>query len=113
MVVRRSRALQLAHAATATSAVAWAFTSYKNNWLNIGGGAGDVNFWLMSGDLACWSFVACWCALLVVTKLSSKCFRPDWRITSICWGAAVLLPPAVMFTADWLFHLGFPPPPPM
>ena len=111
MVVRLSRAFQLAHFAAATAAVAWAFTSYKYNWLNVGGGMGDVDFWIVLGDIACWTFFGCWIALLVVTQLSSKRVRPDWRLRALSWAAAVLLPPAVMFGASWVFHLGFPLPP--
>jgi ammonia channel protein AmtB len=44
MADRLLRAIQLSHAAAAAAAVAWAFTSYKYNRLNVGGRYGGRRF---------------------------------------------------------------------
>ena len=108
-----ARGLGFAHLVVATSAVLWAYTSYKYNWLNVGGGTGDVDFWIVAGDIASFSFLGAWLSLLVVTASNSKALFPTFKGRAACWLLAIGLPVVIFFLADWFFHRGFPPPPPM
>ena len=74
-----ARGLGFAHLIVATLAVLWAYTSYKYNWLNIGGGVGDIDFWIVTGNIASYSFLGAWLSLLVITAFNSKTLFPTFK----------------------------------
>jgi multisubunit Na+/H+ antiporter MnhB subunit len=108
-----ARGLGFVHLIVAALAVLWAYTSYKYNWLNIGGGIGDIDFWIVTGNIASYSFLGAWLSLLVITAFNSKALFPTFKAKVVSWLLAIGLPVVTVFLADWFFHRGFPPPPPM
>lgn len=109
----RLRTLLLAHAAAVVFDTAWAYTSYKYNLLNVGGGVGEVDRWMRLGDIAMYAFLVSWLVLAGFTAWYLRRPRPSWPLRILASSAAVLLPLALMFMASWLLHFGFPPPPPI
>lgn len=107
------RSLQLAYLIVLTLDVCWGYTSYKYNWLNVGGGKGDVNFWIIAGEIATYAFFGSWLGLLVLTGIGSRIIFSTWQARGISWFLAIALPIGTAFAADWFFHRGFPPAPPM
>jgi hypothetical protein len=97
--------LIVAHVMTAAFAVGWAYTSHEYDCLNIGPCVGDLGYWIKLGDIALVSFFASWATLLFATLVHSvrgACVVPG----VLAWVAAFLLPPTVLFSANWLFNLG-------
>ena len=108
-----ARGFGFVHLVVATLAVLWAYTSYKYNWLNVGGGTGDIDFWIVAGDIAWFSFLGSWLLLLVTTAFSSKALFLTFKGRAASWLLAIGMPVVIFFLADWFFHRGFPPLPPM
>jgi hypothetical protein len=105
--------LKLAYFIVLTLDVCWGYTSYKYNWLNVGGGTGDVNFWIIAGEIATYAFFASWLGLFVLTGINSRNTFSTWWSRGISWLLAIALPINTAFAADWFFHRGFPTAPPM
>jgi hypothetical protein len=51
--------------------------------------------------------------LLVTTAFSSKALFLTFKSRAASWLLAIGMPVVIFFLADWFFHRGFPPPPPM
>lgn len=90
---------------TSAFAAVWAYTSHKYDCFNIGPCVGDVDYWINLGDFAVIASLASWMALLVSTVVYSKMAKRPLTIACV-WLVAILLPPAVLFSASWLFNLG-------
>jgi len=104
--MKRSLALPVIalHLLTAGAAIGWMYASHKYDCFNIGPCVGDVDYWINFGDFASIALLAWWVALLALTAMYSK---RSTRSTGIyAWSTAILLPPAVLCLASWLFNLG-------
>jgi hypothetical protein len=92
-------------------AVVWAYASYMYNWLNVGGGVGDVDFWDSLSGAVPYMALASWVCLMRVTfSLRSK-LSSSASIRTLACCASVAVAPMLLVAADWFFHRGFPKPP--
>ena len=107
------RSLRYAYLIVVLLAIAWAYTSHMYNWLNVGGGEGNVTLWIIAGEVATYSCMVSWLGLLLMTGFSAKSLFPKLLARTVSWTFAICIPVIVFFTAAWFFHLGFPRPPPM
>lgn len=87
------------------TAVAWVYTSHKDDCLNVGPCKGDVDFWIWLGDVAFYSFTGTWITLLMLT-----CFVSKNAITKrgqvITWSVAFLIPIASLVAAFYVIDYG-------
>lgn len=97
--------LALLHILALACAVGWAFASHKYDCFNVGPCRGNVNFWITLGDVAFYSFLGSWVALLACTALWSRQFKGAGA-SALVWFIAAMLPPVAMLTSSWLFNLG-------
>jgi len=104
-MTRSAVAIVALHLLTSVFAAVWAYTSHKYDCFNIGPCVGDVDYWVNLGDFAVTASFASWAALLVSTAVYSRLANQALAI-ACAWVAAILLPPAVLFSASWLFNLG-------
>jgi hypothetical protein len=89
--------------------IAWAFTAYKYNWLNVGGGESEFKeLWIIVSGVVPYIALGIWLIVLGLVVIV------DWR-RSRSVGARIsraiitlLLTPIMFFIADWYFHIGFP-----
>ena len=93
------------HLLTAASAVGWAYTPHKYDCFNIDPCVGDIDYWINFGNFVVVASLASWAALLVSTAVHSRQASRALAIAS-AWIVAILLPPALLFSASWLFNLG-------
>jgi hypothetical protein len=87
--------------------VAWAYVSYRNNMLNVGGGTGSVDFWYHSSSVA-YGFIALWAGVLLALLIVG--FVRRCRPLSIAghFLATLLVAPTTLFFVHWVLHRGFP-----
>src|SRR5687767_5656819 len=88
--------------------VAWAYTSYRYNLLNVGGGVGDVDFWDSARELVPIAFLAAWAAALMATVAIGVAHRSAKLRVSFQVLATLFLGPSVLFVVHWFLHRGFP-----
>lgn len=89
--------------------IAWAYTSYKYNWLNVGGGESDFKeFWMAASGVVPYIALAIW--LVSVGLVVFVDWRRSRSVSARISRAAItlLLTPIVLSIADWYFHIGFP-----
>ena len=92
-------------------AIAWAYTSYKYNLLNVGGGIGDVNFWDSARGVVPILFLTLWAIVLTMVLIIGIAYRQKKLVVFSNMLVTLLLGPLILFTALWLLHRGFPPSP--
>lgn len=88
--------------------IAGAYTSFKYNWLNVGGGASRfTEFWIVVDGILGYLAPAIWLAALALIAILDwrHSLAPTNRIVRLT--ATFFMTPAVFFTANWLFHIGF------
>lgn len=85
----------------------WVYSGYRYDALNIGGAAGDVNFWIRMGDIGFYGGIPLWILCIVVAiwgtiggKLGEKSERVFWCLFSVC-GA-----PALAFGLNAILNAG-------
>jgi hypothetical protein len=91
------------HAITLAAGVAWAYASHKYDCFNIGPCIGSVDFWINLGSVACYTFIASWLGLLLLTGLAGS--RPARRAVG-AWVVALVAPPATFLLASAAFNMG-------
>lgn len=87
------------------SGIAWGFTSHKYDCFNIGPCRGDVDFWIKLGDIAGYSFLGSWAALVMISALHSRQAK-GVRARVVLLSLAILLPLASIYGASCFFNLG-------
>lgn len=88
--------------------IAWAYTSYKYNWLNVGGGESALKeFWIAASGVVPYLAISVWLAAvgLVAAQGWQSSRRENNRIYHI--GSTFVLTPAVFFMVHWFFPIGF------
>jgi hypothetical protein len=89
----------------------WGYTSYMYNWLNVGGGVADANFWDSMREAVPHVTLVAWAGLVVaVVLLPRKVSIPLGSQVAICI-ASFSAGPIVLAASVWFLHRGFPPPP--
>ena len=105
--------LGLGNAFATLLAISWAYTSIQCDWINVGGRVGDYDFWDAANGAAFYALLTIWLlAILLTVVLGFKFKTNGWQLI----GAVVLtvfLAPVAAYVANWFFHLGFPPSPPL
>lgn len=89
--------------------IAWAYTSYKYNWLNVGGGESALKeFWIAASGVVPYLALSVWLTAVGLVAAQDSRSSSSWhnRIYPIVF--TFVLTPAVFFMADWFFHIGFP-----
>jgi hypothetical protein len=89
--------------------MAWAYVAFQYNWLNVGGGASRFKaFWIIASGVVPCITLGIWLAALVLIAIMDwrRSLAPANRVARLA--ATLLITPVALFTADWLFHLGFP-----
>jgi hypothetical protein len=86
----------------------WGYTSYMYNWLNIGGGIGDVTFLDSMREAVPHVALVAWLGLLVGVATFRRELSPDVRSQLVFGIVSLMAGPTVLFLSDWYFHIGFP-----
>lgn len=89
--------------------IAWAYTSYKYNWLNVGGGESDFKeFWIAASGVVPYLALSVW--LAAVALVAAQGWRRPLTAKNRIYRIATtfVITPAALFIADWFFHIGFP-----
>jgi hypothetical protein len=92
--------------------IAWAYTSYKYNWLNVGGGESEFNeLWIAASGIVPYIALGIWFAAVgLVVIVDRRRSRPVGARISRA-SITLLLTPIVFIVSSWYFHIGFPKPP--
>jgi len=91
------------------SGITWAYTSYKYDWLNVGGGESRYKeFWITASGVVPYIALSLWlvAVVLVISQgrhSSDNAKQRLYRIATTC-----LIAPVALFIADRLLHIGFP-----
>lgn len=89
--------------------IAWAYTSYKYNWLNVGGGESDLKeVWIAASGVVPYIALIFWLAAIVLVAAQDRKLSLTGKPRIYRIAITVLITPAALFIADWLLHIGFP-----
>jgi hypothetical protein len=89
--------------------IAWAYTSYKYNWLNVGGGESDLKeVWIAASGVVPYIALIFWLAAIVLVAAQEWQLSLTGKTRIYRIAITVLITPAALFISDWLFHIGFP-----
>jgi len=105
MTTRIAPTLWIFHFLAVAAATGLAFTGHKYDCFNVGPCKGDLDLWIRLGDLALYSFLGAWFALLVVTFLVNRTAEGN-RAKALAWSAAVLVPIGSVLAASYVFNFG-------
>jgi hypothetical protein len=61
---------------TCTAVFMWVYSSYRYDALNIGGATGNINFWILMGDIGFYSTIPLW-VLSIVVAIWQSCFEKN------------------------------------
>lgn len=86
----------------------WGYTSFKYNWLNVGGGVGDIDFWDLMRSIVPYVALSAWLLLTVLVVFSGKTLNQSLLKRIPLQIGTILLGPITMAASDWYFHRGFP-----
>jgi len=90
------------------SGIAWAYTAYRYNWLNIGGGeTAFKEFWIAASGVVPYMALTVWLAAMVFVALQDRRRAPPLVSRMLRMGATLAIMPISLFVADWFFHIGF------
>jgi hypothetical protein len=91
------------------SGIAWAYTSYKYDWLNVGGGeSGLKEFWIAASGVVPYVTLSVWLAAVFLVAAQGR--RGSYAVKNRTYRVATTsaIAPVALFIADWVFHIGFP-----
>lgn len=92
--------------------IAWAYTAYKYNWLNVGGGSSPfMEQWIAASGIVPYIALCTWLGVLSLVMGVDHRLKLSTRRRVLHAFCTVLIAPLAFFFADWYFHLGFPPAP--
>jgi hypothetical protein len=93
---------------TAGLGILWGYTSFMYNWLNIGGGTDDIEFWeSMRGTVPYIAFFM-WALISVGVFLLRKFISPSRVAQRLVCASIAAVGPICLVVSDWYFHRGFP-----
>ncbi|MDR7297012.1 hypothetical protein J2X16_002359 [Pelomonas aquatica] len=86
----------------------WGYTAYMYNWLNVGGGAGNVEFWDSMREAVPYVAMVAWVCLVIGVVVFRREISSSLASQVAVGAISFSLAPAVLTLSDWFLHRGFP-----
>ncbi|HEY8878873.1 MAG TPA: hypothetical protein VIN03_14990 [Roseateles sp.] len=78
------------------------------NWLNVGGGVGNVDFWNSMREAVPYAAMFAWVCLVIGVGVFRRAISPSPGFQIAAGTMSFATAPAVLALSDWLLHRGFP-----
>ena len=101
----------VANAVVAFVATLWAYSAYRYNWLNVGGGIGKIEIWSSMSSVMPYVALLVWGFAIFFAIVVGRVLHLSIRQRLLYAVGSVGIGPFVFIAADWFFHRGFPPSP--
>lgn len=89
--------------------IAWAYTSYKYDWLNVGGGESDLKeFWIAASGVVPYIALVFWLAAIALITAQDRQLSLTGKTRIYRIAITLLIMPAALSIAAWLLHIGLP-----
>jgi len=109
MSIRRSHiAVASSNLLVSCLAGLWGYTAYMYNWLNVGGGVGNVEFWDSMREAVPYVAMVAWVCLVVGVVVFRREISSSLSSQVAAGAISFALAPAVLALCEWLLHRGFP-----
>lgn len=86
----------------------WGYTSFMYNWLNIGGGVGDIDFWDSMREAVPYVALLFWVVISGGVIALRNYFGSSRLVQRLICTSVTAVGPVSLIVSDWYFHRGFP-----